>query len=385
MTLLAISFGVSGLIVSAGFIHDIYIQLGEAIIHSQTGHIQVFKRGLMEGGTRHPEKYLVANSAEVVQRLEKVANVEQVAARLNFSGVLNNGHRDLAIIGEAVEPQKEQRLGTLLTIQAGRHLEDTDTFGMLVGEGVARTLNLKPGDHLTLVMNTPGGALNTLELELVGVFRSFSKDFDARAIRIPLPAAQQLMITKGANLLVITLTSTKDTITAQNAISKQINHELEARNWRELSGFYDSTVQLYDRQFGILQFIILIMVLLSVINSVNMSAFERMGEFGTMQALGNRPLDLFKLLVVENAYLGLIGGLIGVSVGVGTAVLVSKIGIPMPPPPNANLGYIAQVRLVPDIILEIFLLGIIATMAAAIVPAYRVAGTPVVDALRQSV
>ena len=37
-----------------------------------------------------------------------------------------------------------------------------------------------------------------------------------------------------------------------------------------------------------LQLIILAMVLLSVMNTVNMTVFERDGEFGTMRALGNR-------------------------------------------------------------------------------------------------
>ena len=43
MTLAAIVFGVTGLILAGGFVQDIFIQLGEAIIHSQTGHIQIFK------------------------------------------------------------------------------------------------------------------------------------------------------------------------------------------------------------------------------------------------------------------------------------------------------------------------------------------------------
>ena len=42
---------------------------------------------------------------------------------------------------------------------------------------------------------------------------------------------------------------------------------LDVRHWRQLSDFYDKTIQLYDRQFGVLEWIILFMVLLSVINS----------------------------------------------------------------------------------------------------------------------
>lgn len=68
---------------------------------------------------------------------------------------------------------------------------------------------------------------------------------------------------------------------------------LDALTWRQLSDFYDKSVQLYNRQFGFLHFIILLMVLQSVINSVNMSTHEKLAEFGTLQAIGTKPAKLF--------------------------------------------------------------------------------------------
>ena len=38
-TLAAISLGVAGLILAGGFVQDVFVQLGEAVIHSQSGHI----------------------------------------------------------------------------------------------------------------------------------------------------------------------------------------------------------------------------------------------------------------------------------------------------------------------------------------------------------
>lgn len=303
---------------------------------------------------------------------------------MNFAGLLNNGKRDLAIIGEGVEPDKEARLGTYLNITEGRQITDSDTFGMTVGQGVAHSLGLKPGDSVILVMNTADGALNTLDFEIVGVFQSFSKDFDARAVRIPLGAARELMLTPGANLLVVTLKRTEDTETAQAAISGILPTGLDSRNWRQLSDFYDKTLQLYDRQFGVLQLIILFMVLLSVANTVNMSAFERLGEFGTLQALGNTRRQVFGLVLIENASLGLIGASAGVLIGVALALAISAVGIPMPPPPNANVGYTAFIRIDGPTIVFAFLIGQAATALAAIFPASRVSSTPVVDALRQN-
>ncbi|MCB1906731.1 MAG: ABC transporter permease [Rhodocyclaceae bacterium] len=385
MTLAAIVSGVAGLILAGGFVQDIFVQLGEAIIHSQTGHVQVFKRDFLDKGSRRPEQYLIDDPASVMDKIRSQQDVRQVAARLSFSGLLNNGRRDLAIVGEGIEAEKEARLGTFLKIIAGRQLGDGDGLAMIAGQGVAESLALEPGDFVTLVVSTADGALNSLEFELVGVFQSFSKEFDAHAVRISLPAAQELMFTSGANLLVVTLDATDRTDAAAAGIGALLGSgELEVRNWRQIADFYEKTVQLYKSQFGVLQWIILAMVLLSVVNSVNMSCYERVSEFGTMLALGNRPRDIFSLLVQENIVIGSLGAAAGVVLGFACAWIISGIGISMPPPPNANVGYTALIRIVPGDVLTAALVGFVATVAAVVLPARRISRTPVVDALRQA-
>jgi putative ABC transport system permease protein len=385
MTLVAIITGVTGIILAGGWVQDIYVQLGEALIHSQSGHLQIYRQGYHEAGSRSPEKYLMNAPETIKQHIAQETEIEQVMARLNFSGLLNNGKSDLPIIGEGVEPGLEAKLGSSVLLTAGRELTDTDTFGILLGKGVAQALQLKPGDQVTLLVNTLDGALNSLDFEVTGIFQSFSNDFDARAVRIPLAAAQELLGTTGVNALVISLHHTEDTDRIAARLMQWLGSSgLEIKTWVELNDFYEKTVELYKGQFGVLQIIILIMVLLSVANSVNMSIFERVGEFGTMMALGNRSNQVFQLIISENFLLGLVGGSLGVGVGVLLAAAISAIGIPMPPPPNADLGYVAQIQIVPSVLLLALSIGFIATVLAALLPARHVSRIPVVEALRQN-
>src|SRR5574340_377310 len=178
LTLAAIITGVTAVIVSGGFVEDTFIQLRESTIHSRIGHLQILRQGYLEYGQRDPSRYLITHPEHVLDALRPIPHVKEIMARLNFSGLANNGQADLPIIGEGVEPGKEARLGTATTLVAGRALADTDTFGVAIGEGVATALQLHPGSYLTLMINTPEGALNTLEFEVVGVFRPFSKDYD---------------------------------------------------------------------------------------------------------------------------------------------------------------------------------------------------------------
>ncbi|MEO6563498.1 MAG: ABC transporter permease [Nitrosospira sp.] len=385
MTLVAIVSGVAGLIVAGGWVNDIFVQLSEALIHSQTGHLQVYKAGFFAEGSRAPEKYLIRDPNTLKQRVAAEAGIDNVMARLNFSGLLNNGRSDLPIIGEGVEAEQEAVLGSSVSIIAGRQLNDKDAFGIILGHGVARGLKLKPGDHVTLLANALEGALNSLDFEVIGVFQSFSNDYDARAIKIPLAAAQELLGTQSVNALVISLKKTEDTDRVAAWLKEHLGASgLEVKTWVELNDFYEKTVELYKGQFGVLQLIILVMVLLSVANSVNMSIFERVGEFGTMMAIGNRSSQVFELIVIENIFLGVIGSSLGLGLGVALALIISAIGIPMPPPPNANVGYTAHIQIIPSVLLMSCAIGIGATILAAILPARHVSRIQVVDALRQN-
>jgi putative ABC transport system permease protein len=386
LTLAAIITGVTAIIVSGGFVEDTFIQLRESTIRSRIGHMQIFRQGYLEYGQRDPSHYLISPPEHVLDALGRTPHVKEVMARLNFSGLANNGQADLPIIGEGVEPGKEARLGTATTLVAGRALADTDTFGVAIGEGVATALQLQPGSYLTLMINTPEGALNTLEFEVVGVFRTFSKDYDDRAVRIPLAAAQELLFTPSVHSLVVLLDDTDATDKVVGTVSGILGKQgYEVRPWYALADFYNKTVALYKRQFGALQFIILVMLVLSVASTINMAVFERTGEFGTLLAIGQRRLQIFKLILLENILLGCVGGVLGVVIGVILAGIISGIGIPMPPPPGSNIGYTAYIRVVPWVLIAAAAVGMLAATVAAVLPGRRASQLPVVEALRHNI
>lgn len=386
LTLAAIISGVSAIILSGGFVEDVFVQLRESTIRSQLGHMQVFRQDYLDYGRREPSRYLIEHPEKITTAIQTLPHVQSVMTRVNFSGLANNGRADLPIIGEGVEPGKEARLGSATTLVAGRQLQDTDTFGIVVGEGVASALKLYPGSILNLMVNTYDGALNTVELEVVGVFRTFSKEYDDRAVRISQTAAQELLFTPAIHTVVILLDDTSATDQVVAAIRTKLGGQgYEVKPWNELADFYNKTVALYRRQFGALQAIILVMLVLGVASTVNMVVYERTGEFGTLLALGLRRQQIFKLVLIENTLLGLIGSLLGVITGFMLATLISYIGLEMPPPPGSNAGYTAVIRMVPWVFAMAAITGVLSAGVAAILPGRRAARLHVADALRHNI
>ncbi|TBR15210.1 ABC transporter permease [Rugosibacter aromaticivorans] len=386
MTLASIVLGVAALILAGGFIEDTIVETGESMIRSSTGHLQVTRQGYWQYGARSPEKYLMENPETLRRELVVAPGVDDVMLRIGFSGLLGNGRTDWAIVGEGVEPAREKRLASYITVVAGRRLIDGDAFGMMIGQGVAKALKLKPGDPVTLLVSTAGGATNLLEFQVTGVFQTFSKDYDARVVRIPLAAAQELLATPGAHTAVVLLKNTVDTNRVARSMYDKLSRQgYEMKTWVELNSFYTQTVTLYRQQFGFLVVIILAMLLMSVSNTVNMGIFERASEFGTMMALGDHSSHVFSLVVIESFWLGLLGALGGVVVGIALAKAISLVGIPMPPPPNADQGYISHILVVPKVVVLSFIVGVVAAVLASLKPARTISRKPIAEALREGV
>lgn len=385
LTLAAIVCGVAAIIVSGGFVEDVFVQLRESTIHSRLGHAQIYRAGYLDYGTRAPTRYLIDEPQPLIDQVRSIPHLQDVMTRVNFSGLANNGRADLPIVGEGVEADKEARLGTAMTFISGHTLRDAEPFGVIVGEGVAAALQLKIGSPLNLTVTTPDGALNTLEFTVAGIFRSFSKDYDDRAVRIPQAATQELLYTSAVHGIVVALDDTVHTDAVVSQLRQQLGKNYEVKSWQELADFYNKTVALYKRQFGALQFIILVMLVLSVASTINMVVYERTGEFGTLLALGLKRRQIFRLVLLENTLLGLIGGALGVVAGLVLATAISGIGLPMPPPPGSNAGYTASIRVVPWVLALAALTGAAAATLAALLPGRRAARIAVVDALRHNI
>lgn len=383
LTVFAIAVGVAAVTVASGFVEDIFYKLREATIRSQLGHTQITVAGSRRRSGENTARFLIQEPARLAREISSLDGVALVTQRVHSAALAGHGKASIPVLVEGVEFDNERQLAGAFTLLEGRALDPRDKFGLHVGEGLANALRARIGDDVTLLVSTPDGALNALDFTLAGVFRTFSKDYDERAVRILLPAAQELIGPNAVDTLVVLFDSTEQTDSMVEKLrAKYSAHGLEVTPWIDLADFYRQAVDLYRRQLLVLQVIIACMVVLMVGNSMSMTVYERTGEFGTMRALGNRRQAVFALVMMESTLLGCIGAGMGLTLGYIVSVLLSSVGIPMPPPPNSNAAFVAQIRLVPGELPIALGLGIVATILGASVPAFRASRIPITDALR---
>jgi putative ABC transport system permease protein len=157
--------------------------------------------------------------------------------------------------------------------------------------------------------------------------------------------------------------------------------DLEIITWFQQGHFYRQSVDLLGKIYAIVQFIVAIIFLISIANTINMTVFERMREFGTMMAIGNDRWIISATIIFEAMILGLLGAFFGILIGSGISEIVSFIGIPMPPPPQGTTEYTAYIALSPKLLGQTFLIATLSTWASAIHPAYRASHFPIIQAL----
>lgn len=378
ITLAVIVFGAVGLILFGGYKAVTFRGLRESTIRGRVGHLQLFGAG-HEKGSQKPLEHALEDVAAIRARIEKDPRVESTAAQITLMGLVSNGDKSETFVATAVEPAKD-RLMRGQTVVEGTLLPDNESDAVTLGKGLAKSMNVKPGDYLTLMAPTVTGSLNAIDVRVAGVFQTGVKELDERAVKLPLAGAQQLLQTTKVEKLLVFLRDTEHT-GAVRADIQQMKLPVEIKSWSELASFYHQVVLLYNGIFGFIGLIVFGVVIFSVANTILMSIFERTREIGTLMAIGVTRGRVWRMFFLEGLMTGILGGILGVTAGVLLATLINSGNVMLPPPPGYTVGYKLSILLQPPVLTTAFLISVITATLSSILPALKASRLKVVDAL----
>ncbi|MEK6696566.1 MAG: FtsX-like permease family protein [Candidatus Deferrimicrobiota bacterium] len=386
ITLAAMAFGASSIILFGGFVNFIFISVRESTIKSQVGHIQLYRKGFFEKGSAAPNDYMIANFEEIRALAKGIEHVKDVIPRLGFSGLVSTGETTTSFVGSGGNPEGEEGLSSFTRIVEGKALSSSDPRGVTLGLGMARGLGVKEGDSLTLLATTKNGGINALAVKVRGIWESGEKAYDDRLLKAPIQEVQRLLDNEGeVQSIVLLLDNTENTGIVRDhlaALIRDRGFDLEIKTWEDLALRYHQVRDLFSKIFNVMALIVSFIVVLGIANTMTMSIFERTREIGTIMALGTRRSGVISMFLLEGIVLGVLGGILGTVAGVVIAKAVSYVGIPMPPPPGSTRGFIAQILIVPAVLAKAFRLSLIAAILSSLYPAWRASRLNITEALR---
>jgi putative ABC transport system permease protein len=383
LTLIVIVFGVVALVFFGGYKEVTFRNLRESTIRNRLGHMQVYQKGALEAKSEKPLEHGLENVAAIRAVIEKDPRVKTTAAQIGVTGLISNGDKSETFLGTAVEPDRDRPMSSQRMV-AGEFLPESDIDAVIIGKGLADTLNAKPGDYLTLMTTTVSGSLNAADVRVAGVFATGVKEYDDRAVKMPLAGAQRLLQTPKVEKLLVMLNDTADTPLVRSRLEQLIGDNkwpVEVRDWSQLATFYHQVVLLYNGIFSFLGMVVFAIVVLSVANTIMMSIFERTREIGTLMSMGTTRARVWTMFLLEGLFVGILGGVIGLAAGYALAHLVNGLHLQLPPPPGYTRGYTLELLLRAPVLVESLLVAVITATVSAIFPAFKASRMKIVDAL----
>ena len=386
MTLMMVGGGVTGLLLAGGYFAFMTHGLREDTINGGLGHIQIFAADHFKRDEVRVLDTGIENWSQVAAAVANAGHVRGVAPRIDFYGMVSNGTKAAGFMGSAVDPAAEKSLGFVSRISKGRDLDPKPAGEVeaLIGAGLAKSMGVGLGDGLTILAMTSDGALNGVDVQIVGIVNSGIAEMDARYLRITLASAQRLLQSDRVTNLVVGLDNTDNTDQVAAAMAPRLQgqaQQLELRKWIDLATYYKQVNTMFNGIFLFMGIIVFFMVLMSSVNTLLMSMFERTREIGTMLAMGTPRGWIVALFMLEATLLGIMGAVVGVVGGNLLGVLLNSSGLHMPPPPGYTVPIPFRVLHIPAQMIGSSILVILSLAFASILPAIRASRLQIAEAL----
>ncbi|TXH68403.1 MAG: FtsX-like permease family protein [Lysobacteraceae bacterium] len=283
---------------------------------------------------------LTEDDADAIRR--EIPGVQYISASLRGGSQVVYAENNWSSSWQGVQPDWFAINGWELAAGDGFDTRDygSGAKSVILGETVRRELF---GDEEALGQNL---RIGRVPFTVVGVLKSkgqggFGQDQDDLVV-IPLQTARRRMASSaslppGAVQQVSVGVADPDALSTVQAEIEALlrqRHKIQpgeeddfsVRNLAEIVSARTQTTKLMSLLLGAVAGISLIVGGIGIMNIMLVSVTERIREIGLRMAVGAGPRDIRRQFLAEAILISLIGGVIGIALGIGGALLVGKFG-----------------------------------------------------------
>jgi len=323
----AIGIGLASLIYTDALI----IGMKESLIRSTTasflGEAQIHREGYRL--SREAELTIDA-PGRVLAQLEKDPYVAHFAPRTQAFGMLTSPANVNSVLLVGVDPLKEKHLSQFDdALEKGAWLQP-DGHGLVIGSKMAETLEVGLGDRVVMtVAQVEGGDLSQEMFRVSGIYRFGIRELDTGMALVPIKRAQKMLgLENQIHEIAVRFHNMRDAENPELPFWKRYSSRgNEAAGWPQLMPEMKNVLELTDFSMYILALILAGVVVFGIINTLFMSLYERMFEFGVLRAVGTRAGGIRKLIVFEALALALVSVVIGTVLGLAVTAVMVYTGI----------------------------------------------------------
>ena len=299
------------------------------------GEVQIHANGYLNDKSLYKD----LKNTEKIKSIAKKNNIGLVERSYGF-GLISSGTKSAGTQFWGVNPESElMHFDFAKHINQGTFLNSSSSNKIVLGNKLALSLAAEVGTELVVFVQGADGSLGNDLFYVSGILKNVADNID-RSAAIILENDFNILFSSNNMIHEIALNS-KGNFEAeeiQNLMSAEIK-DVEIDTWKQLM----PTIALMTEKMSVFMrtlfsLIFTIAAGLGVMNTMIMSTYDRMKEFGIIRAIGATPWRIIKQVSLESFILTFIASIIGTVVGLSAALYFQKYGFDVSGQGNLSFG-----------------------------------------------
>ena len=385
MVIGSIVVGTWALLVANGFMNGFMVGYVEEVIAYDVSNLQI----------HHPEfktdfelKYAIPDGISKIEEIAHWDGIEAVTARSLVNGMIASPKKASGVQIRGIDIESEGRVTNLDSIvSVGTYFEGINRNPIILGEKLARNLNVKERSKVVLTFNDANGNITSAAFRVVGIVKSSSININEMYVFVRRQELNKLLGLDNHVHEIAILTQPR--VSAEGIVNKYKGEYPDdlVETWKEVAPELSFMQEMYGSMLYVLMGIILTALIFGIVNTMLMAVLERIKELGMLMAVGMNKIKIFSMILVETLFLGIVASPIGLLVGHLTIRYYSTVGVDLSNYSEGLEEFGYSSILYPYIDTDVYFIvtiGVVITaLIAAIYPALKAVRLKPVEALHK--
>lgn len=327
---------------------------------------------------------------DILEALRAQPEVLGASPRLRAFGLVSHQDTTCSVEMLGVIPSEEQQVTNFSKhVIDGRYITAEELDGALIGQTLAGRLGVSVGDELVFLSQAADGSIANAMLRIEGFFETLDPAYESRLLLVNLSWLQDIMVmNENIHEIAVSLADPMNADQIAQNMQIPLPEDLTIEDWGSLIPEMRQVVTAFESLRIIITVIFYLAAGLGILNTFFMSVYERTRELGILLAIGMRPWQICRMILVEALLMSIVGLIIGTCLGLMLTLYMMNVGFDLSAyiTPVTYAGGIISPKLKAVLSVQNFMLPAILLMAvsllAGFLPAKRASQLSPTNAIR---
>ena len=280
----------------------------------------------------HDNEATLNHWQKLEERLKTNKKITALSPFVSFTALVENGNKLKVVQVKGVDKQAEDQVSSLGKFVEGDGWQKfAEEGGLVLGSGIAKELDVKAGDWVSLLISQPNGEdqmaqPNRERVQVTAILR-LDGQLDYSYALLALPQAQELMGYREDQITGVEL-KVDDPFKVQEMDYSMLNDYpqlLYIQNWVAKFGYMYRDIQLIRTVMYIAMVLVIGVACFNIVSTLIMAVKDKQGDIAIMRTLGANNGFIKQIFIWYGLLAGMKGCLIGIVLGVVLALNLTPI------------------------------------------------------------